>query len=1403
MALSNDLINQLVKATKPETPKNTEATVYGEVTVVDGKKYVKLDGSDDLLTPVETTTNVQNGERVTVMIKDHTATVTGNISSPAARTQEVEDVNTKVDNFGIIVADKVSTGQLAAEKATIEELISDNLTATNAKFDSLDSKYATITELEATDAKIENLDSTYATIEKLEADYVTADVIDSTYATIENLEATNADIHNLDATYADITDATIKRVEANEANISKLDATYADITDATIERVKANEANINQLDADVGDINTLIYGSATGDTIHTNFANAVIAQLGNAQIKSAMIDNVSASKITAGDIITNNVQVKSEDGNLIISDETIQISDESIVRVQIGKDGNNDYSINVWDSEGNLMFSEGGITDNAIKDAIIRNDMVSENANISASKLNISSLFEEINGSEKTIKSSKIYFDDKEQTLDVAFTEMTDDVKSQGTQLSVVKGQIDSKVWKQDIIGKNLIKNSNFSNGLNLWVAVGVTASVVNDSTHGKCLKITSNAVGSPSQMVYPDTVNNFIHSGGSYALSFYARADEECVLQSNVGGSETAERNKTIGTTWQRFTEVYTANHSSITFWLTEPNKTVYITKIKMEKGDIVTDWTSAPEDTDSAITTFRTQYSSINQTINNISSTVASHTSNISELSTEVSDVKTAIEQTNESISLKANKTDVETAINSTVKSVNTEYRLSTSSTSLAGNYEWSTTAPTWIDGKYMWSRTITILSDDTRNEGTPTCISGATGAVGPQGPKGDTGATGRQGPKGDTGDVGPQGLKGDTGSEGTGVVSVTAQYYLSTSKTSLTGDSWADTAPTWIEGRYLWTRSKIVYKNPTSTEYTDPVCDSTWDNFYTKSQTDAKFQITNDSIKSTVEMLDVSGRNLIVRRGERVDTYVDPSGNIIDADVNYKSATMDDSIRVEPGATYVLSKSESASQYYFRWAWYDEDMRVIARDAQNGSQTVWVAPDNAAYVRISYPYIDGANPKMEKGEIATGYCPAIEDMSSAIDKVDSKFDNYSTTTQMNSAIDQKADSITSTVNAKFSDYSTTAQMNSAIDQKANSITSTVASTYTTKTEFNNLYIGGRNLIKNSDFSNLTNYWVITGVTASVEEDATHGTCLKITSSDIGSSTHRIYQDTGNNFKHQGGWYALSYYAKADSSCTIQSNVAGSNSTNRNHALTTNWQRFTEIYTADSGSVSFWLTEANKTAYITKIKMENGNKVTDWIPAPEDVDSDIANVQDSVNVTGDFTSGLSERLATAESTIQQLENCINMLVLNDEGATLFDQTTDGWTFNIASAQGEVAAVKEILAALQENLTGTSADIIQLQNAIKDINAKTEYVHIGTYTNESTGNEEPSIELGEGDSNYKAVITNTRILFYEGSDTPVRIHDHTLFAEKAVIENEFRQGNFVDKVRENGNKGLFWEVSS
>lgn len=90
MTLSNELTTQFAKITKDKKNTNSETTVYGTIVESNGLKYVQIDGSE-IYTPIASTTNVKDSERVTVMIKNHIAIVTGNITSPAARTAEVDE----------------------------------------------------------------------------------------------------------------------------------------------------------------------------------------------------------------------------------------------------------------------------------------------------------------------------------------------------------------------------------------------------------------------------------------------------------------------------------------------------------------------------------------------------------------------------------------------------------------------------------------------------------------------------------------------------------------------------------------------------------------------------------------------------------------------------------------------------------------------------------------------------------------------------------------------------------------------------------------------------------------------------------------------------------------------------------------------------------------------------------------------------------------------------------------------------------------------------------------------------------------------------------------------------------------------------------------------------------------
>lgn len=258
----------------------------------------------------------------------------------------------------------------------------------------------------------------------------------------------------LTAAEADIGEIETKRLTAIEADIDAVQAENITVK----ERLTAAEADLGTVSADVADISTLMFGSATGEVLQTEFANAVIALISDATIDSAKIVSLVADKITSGELNTNKVTVRSEDGRLNISGDTILINDANRTRVQIGKDANGDYNIYIIDADGSVMFDATGVHSSAIKSPIIVDDMVSDGANISAGKLNIDSLFSEINGSTNVIKATQIVIDDEGQRLGIAFetikkdvTDMGETLSSQGTELEAVQGKIEGKIWQQDI----------------------------------------------------------------------------------------------------------------------------------------------------------------------------------------------------------------------------------------------------------------------------------------------------------------------------------------------------------------------------------------------------------------------------------------------------------------------------------------------------------------------------------------------------------------------------------------------------------------------------------------------------------------------------------------------------------------------------------------------------------------------------------------------------------------------------------------------------------------------------------------------------------------------------------------------------------------------------------------
>lgn len=264
MALTSDLISKFVEVTRDTEKVKKDTIVYGTIFKQGGSTFVQLDGSD-LLTPVTSTTVIKDGDRVTVMIKNHTAVVTGNITNPSAQDSDVKDVVDKITEFEIVIADKVSADELEVERGRIDELVADNVLIKGE----VEASSAKIDEITADNVVInEKLTANEAEMKKLQTEKIDAEFADLRYATIEKLDATNAEINNLEATYGEFRELTADKFEANDAAISnleteKLSATEADLKYANIDFSNIGQAAMEYFYANSGLIKDVVIGDGT------------------------------------------------------------------------------------------------------------------------------------------------------------------------------------------------------------------------------------------------------------------------------------------------------------------------------------------------------------------------------------------------------------------------------------------------------------------------------------------------------------------------------------------------------------------------------------------------------------------------------------------------------------------------------------------------------------------------------------------------------------------------------------------------------------------------------------------------------------------------------------------------------------------------------------------------------------------------------------------------------------------------------------------------------------------------------------------------------------------------------------------------------------------------------------
>lgn len=307
--------------------------------------------------------------------------------------------------------------------------------------------------------------------------------------------------------------------------------------------------------------------------------------------------------------------------------------------------------------------------------------------------------------------------------------------------------------------------------------------------------------------------------------------------------------------------------------------------------------------------------------------------------------------------------------------VDHVTTYFYQSDSATELVGG-EWTTNSVTWISGKYVWQKVITYYKDGTDNSQTAKaiCISGANGQ---------------------------DGKPGENGVKGKGVKSITPQYAISDSNVLQPDEGWSNAEPEWSEGKYIWTRTLVVYDDNTQ-ETTTPIVSNGLNSALSIS-TAARKQA--DSAKSTADSANTTASEAKLTADNASQTANKASENASDAVKKANTANTNASSALTTATSANKTANDASSK-----------ADAATKTANAASKKADSADANASSaVDISNSAKGIANSAKSVADTAKGL---VDDVKTDLST------NYSTTEIINDKIDKKAETITTSITKTVSE-------------------------------------------------------------------------------------------------------------------------------------------------------------------------------------------------------------------------------------------------------------------------------------------------------------------------------------------------------------------------------------------
>lgn len=332
--------------------------------------------------------------------------------------------------------------------------------------------------------------------------------------------------------------------------------------------------------------------------------------------------------------------------------------------------------------------------------------------------------------------------------------------------------------------------------------------------------------------------------------------------------------------------------------------------------------------------------------------------------------------------------------------------------------------------------------------------------------------------------------------------------------------------------------------------------------------------------------------------------------------------------------------------------------------------------------------------------------------------------------------------------------------------IEQNANAIKLQAQSITETSNKIDNLQIGGRNLLLS---------------TQTVKPNFGLNGAPETPIKDTDGFYYVSLRNTWSNYIYQfidlvlGQTYTISFYAKCDSNVQLEIKDDGKNNVALAYAAinSKDWKLYSTTFVVTTKKatpkVCFLTRQDSATIYIKKIKLELGNKNTDWTPAPEDVDEAInterTTRQSAIETkANEITSKVSE-IYVSNSALEHYQKDVE---------SRFTQTKDNFEWvideNIKTAKKEIGGQIDSVNDALNGLANETAEIKNYMSFDKD-----------------------GLTLGKSSNKFKTQITNQEWAILKDTEKVTYINDKTMYITDGQFTKSLNVGAFGFVPRENG----------